>query len=107
MVTAVAEVLKLMLVVFVHGLSDKLIAGVGLVRVVMALATVISWAALVLFRQVRLMGLSVGLNVVLNVGITWAAMLVVLIGVLVVVAWEAVFVFVSGVSDELMAVVVL
>jgi len=70
----------------------------------MALATVIVWAALVSFWKVRLMGL-MGLSVGLNVGNAWAAMLVVLMGVFIVVAWVAVSIFVTGVSDESMAFV--
>ena len=90
--------------------SGKLMADVGLVREVMSLTTVIAWAAVL--SSVWLMRLS-GLSEImllsdgLSDGIVWAAMLVVLAGVLVVVAWVAVFVFVTGVSYELMAGVVL
>ena len=47
----------------------------------MALVTGIAWAAVL---SSQLMEINGGLNVVLNVGIVWAAVLVVLIGVLVV-----------------------
>ena len=71
----------------------------------MALATVIAWAAVLSIWLMKLSGLS-GIMLLsdgLSDGIVWAAMLVVLVGVLVVVAWVAVFVFVTGVSDESMA----
>ena len=92
--------------VFATGVAGKVMADVGLVREVMALTTVIAWAAVL--SSVWLMRLS-GLSEImllsdgLSDGIVWAAMLVVLAGVLVVVAWVAVFVFVTGVSDESMA----
>ena len=96
-----ALLLLVMAVVFVTGVSGELMADVGFVRVVMALMTVIAWAVVLSVWLMRLSGLS-GL-MLLSDGIVWAAMLVVLVGVLVVVAWVAVFVFVTGVSDELMA----
>ena len=49
--------IDLVVVLFMTGLSDEFMAGVVLVRVVMALATVIAWAAVVLFWQVRLIGI--------------------------------------------------